>query len=174
MATRKKHVRRMPGRVGAATKDEQGRRGFVLTMQAREQHIRRDKAMSNICSNEALCALRALIHLSLLGKQGFRDLAVQCHSKAEYLKGKLASFCEVLNEGPTFNEFAVRLPIDAEQALKALLDDGVLGGIPMASLGAGERTDLLVAVTEKRSRAELDAFAARLRRACDDYRMLYH
>jgi glycine dehydrogenase subunit 1 len=159
LATRKKHVRRMPGRLAASTEDDQGRRGFVLTLQAREQHIRREKAMSNICSNEALIALRAIVHLCLLGKEGLRDVAVQCHSKAEYLKKKLSAFTEILNEGPTFNEFAVRLPGNAEAVCAGMTDRGFLAGLPLNAVGRGEDTDLLVAVTEKRTRAELDAFA---------------
>lgn len=161
MATRKDHVRKMPGRIAAETADAEGRRGFVLTLQAREQHIRREKAMSNICSNEALCALRALIYMALLGKQGFRDVARHCHSKAEYLKSKL-SFATLLNTAATFNEFAVRLPKNAEVVAAAMAERGFIAGLPLAALGAGGPNDLLIAVTERRTRAELDAFAAAL------------
>jgi glycine dehydrogenase subunit 1 len=158
MATLKKHVRKMPGRIGAMTEDGEGRRGFVLTLQAREQHIRRVKAMSNICSNEALCALRALIHMCLLGAEGFQELARQCHSKAEYLKSRLG-WATVLNDGPTFNEFAVRLPNPANEVVSAMMERGYLAGLPLASVGSGEANDLLIAVTERRTRAQLDAFA---------------
>jgi glycine cleavage system P protein (glycine dehydrogenase) subunit 1 len=158
LATRKSHVRKMPGRIAAQTEDDQGRRGYVLTLQAREQHIRREKAMSNICSNEALCALRALIYLSLLGKEGLREVATHCHAKAEYLKGRLA-FAQLLNDGPTFNEFAVRLPRPAEEVVASMTERGYLAGLPLASVGAGEPNDLLLAVTERRSRESLDAFA---------------
>jgi glycine dehydrogenase subunit 1 len=161
MATTQKYVRKMPGRIAGETVDSRGQRGFVLTLQAREQHIRRTKAMSNICSNQALCALRALIHVSLLGKEGFQELAVQCHSKAEYLKG-LLGFAKILNDGPTFNEFAVRLPKPAAEVVAAMTDRGFQAGIPLADLGAGEPNDLLIAVTEKRSRAQMDAFAKAL------------
>jgi glycine dehydrogenase subunit 1 len=161
MATRKKHVRKMPGRIAAATEDAAGRRGFVLTLQAREQHIRRAKAMSNICSNQALCALRALIYLTLMGKEGLRELAAQCHSKAEYLKSKL-TFAEVLNSAPTFNEFAVRLPKNAEEVVRAMAARGFEAGLPLESVGAGEAGDLLVAVTERRTREQLDAYAVAL------------
>lgn len=167
MATLKKHVRKMPGRIAGETKDQQGRRGFVLTLQAREQHIRRTKAMSNICSNQALCALRALIHLSLWGKEGFKEVAVACHSKAEYLKSRLG-FAEILNDGPTFNEFTVRLPVPAADVAAELLQEGFVAGLPLADVGAGEANDLLIAVTEKHSREALDAFATALERvACN-------
>ena len=164
MATRRNHMRKMPGRLVAQTQDGQGRRGFVLTLQAREQHIRRERAMSNICSNEALCALRALIYLCLLGKEGLREVAEQCHSKAEYLKGLMRAThgMKILNKGPTFNEFVVRLPGPADRAVAQLLDRGFFAGVPLAALDAGEQNDLLVAVTEKRTRADIDAFASSL------------
>jgi len=160
LAARKEYIRKMPGRIGAMTKDTKGRRGFVLTLQAREQHIRREKAMSNICSNEAHCALRALIYLCL-GPEGLREVAVHCHSKAEYLKSRLA-FAQILNEGPTFNEFAIRLPRPARSIIKSMALRGFAAGLPLVSLGRGEDTDLLVAVTEQRTRQEIDAFTAAL------------
>jgi len=162
MATRRAHIRKMPGRIASATQDAAGRRGFVLTLQAREQHIRRQKAMSNICSNEALCALRALIHLCLLGKEGIREVATHCRSKAEYLKTRLHPSIKILNSRETFNEFAVRLPKDAETVVKRMLDHGFYAGLPLASVGRGESNDLLIAVTEKRSRADIDRFAKAL------------
>ena len=165
LSTRKEHVRRMPGRLAAATEDAQGRRGFVLTLQAREQHIRREKAMSNICSNEALIALRALIYLCLLGREGLREAAIQCHAKAEYLKQRLG-FARLLNPGPTFNEFAIRLPRKAQEVCALLAEQGYLAGLPLSAVERGEETDLLIAVTEQRTRAQLDAFAEALARAC--------
>lgn len=165
LAARKKYIRKMPGRIAAATADSSGRRGFVLTLQAREQHIRREKALSNICSNQALCALRALIHVCLLGKTGFEATARICHAKAEYLKKQLG-FAQVLNAGATFNEFAVRLPVPVEQAITSVRKKGFLAGIPLKAFDKGTSNDLLIAVTEKRSRDELDAFAAALREAC--------
>lgn len=161
LATRREYVRKMPGRLAAATADSEGRRGFVLTLQAREQHIRREKAMSNICSNEALCALRALIYLCLLGKEGLRETAIQCHAKAEYLKRRLPAGW-VVDEGPTFNEFVVRLPRNAEATAARLLSRGFLAGLPLACLGAGTADELLIAVTERRTRRDLDRFAEAL------------
>lgn len=165
MTARKALVRKMPGRIVAATQDGQGRRGFVLTLQAREQHIRREKAMSNICSNEALMALRALLYLCLMGKEGLREVAVHCHSKAEYLRGRLVKECGAtdLTAGPVFNEFTLRLPKDARTVAEALLKKGYHAGLPLADLGAGEPGDLLIAVTEKRTRQELDGFADALK-----------
>ena len=165
LAARKAHIRKMPGRIAAATTDAAGRRGFVLTLQAREQHIRREKALSNICSNQALCALRALIHLCLLGGAGLEATARACHSKAEYLKSRLA-FLEILNPSTTFNEFAVRLPRPADTVIGILRGKGFLPGLPLAPLGCGGPNDLLIAVTEKRTREELDAFAEALRESC--------
>ncbi len=166
LAARKALIRKMPGRIAAATVDTEGKRGFVLTLQAREQHIRREKANSNICSNQALCALRALIYLCLAGPEGLREVAEACHAKAEYLKARLAARFPVANTGPTFNEFVVRLPIPAERAAALLLERGFLAGLPLAAVGAGGEEELLVAVTETRTRSEMDAFAAALEELC--------
>jgi len=161
LATLKKHVRKMPGRIAGATNDAKGRRGFVLTLQAREQHIRRTKAMSNICSNQALCALRALIYLSLLGKEGLLEVAEHCHSKAEYLKSKL-TFGTIVNTKPTFNEFVVRLPRPAAEVVAALSAEGIQAGLPLNDWKTGDTGDLMIAVTEKHTRDDLDRFAALL------------
>jgi len=167
MATRKNYVRKMPGRIVGATHDAKGRRGFVLTLQAREQHIRREKATSNICSNEALCALRALMYLSLVGKQGLVEVAELCASNASYAWNKLTAIPGV---DPTFrrnffNEFAVTLPRDAAEVISALVDKGYAGGFPVGRYYAGMENVLLAAFTEKRTKEEIDMFAAALEAA---------
>jgi len=164
MATRKDHCRKMPGRIAGATIDADGRRGFVLTLQAREQHIRREKAMSNICSNEALCALRALIYLSWLGKHGFKDLANTCAQKAEYAKTRLSAIpgVEVKKSAPTFNEFTIELPCDASGLVSRMIDRGFAPGFPLGRYYKGMDNYLLVAVTEKRTREQIGMFAEAL------------
>ena len=164
LATRLDLVRKMPGRLVGMTADRNGRRGYVLTLQAREQHIRREKAMSNICSNEALCALRAVIYLSLLGKGGLPEVARLCAVKAEYAKQRLGAIpgVRVKRSAPTFNEFTLELPMDASEAVARLVDQGIAAGFPLGRYYAGMENYLLVAVTEKRTRAEIGLFAVAL------------
>jgi glycine dehydrogenase subunit 1 len=167
MAVTQKLMRRLPGRLVGETLDVEGKRGFVLTLQTREQHIRREKATSNICSNHALCALAALVHLSWLGREGLAELCLLCARKTAYLREALLALPGVtaFTAGPVFRELAVRLPVPAAELVAALVPEGFLAGVPAARFAAqfaGEDLDdvLLVAVTEKRTRSEMDAFVA--------------
>jgi glycine cleavage system P protein (glycine dehydrogenase) subunit 1 len=160
MAVTDRLVRRLPGRLVGETQDLEGRRGFVLTLQTREQHIRRERATSNICSNHALNALAALVHLAWLGKQGLPELAETCLRRAAYLRERLLALPGVsaYTEGPVFREFAVRLPLPARELVHSLTPKGFLAGVPLGWVAPMLDDVLLLAVTEKRTRAEIDAF----------------
>ncbi|MCM3750320.1 aminomethyl-transferring glycine dehydrogenase subunit GcvPA [Paenibacillus pasadenensis] len=162
-------MRRMPGRIVGQTKDLDGKRGFVLTLQTREQHIRREKATSNICSNQALLALCASIFLSVMGKQGMSDAAELNIRKAHYAARVLGSLdgCSLpWPDSPYFNEFTLRLPdgTDVSELNRRLLQEGFMGGYDLGLAYPELKGHMLVAVTEKRTRAEIDAFAAALDR----------
>lgn len=160
-ATREKYIRQAPGRLCGETIDAEGRRGFVLTMSTREQHIRREKATSNICTNSGLCALAFSIHMSLLGGEGLKRLARINHAHAVRLANmlKAVSGCEVLNKS-YFNEFTLRLSKPAEQVVAHMAEKGVLAGIPVSRLHPQKRLDdlLLVASTEITSDDDREAF----------------
>jgi glycine dehydrogenase subunit 1 len=166
-ACRQELIRRMPGRLVGQTVDVDGGRGFVLTLQTREQHIRREKATSNICTNVALCALMATIYVAILGKQGIRRVGELSTAKAHYAAEVLAQVPGVrLRYGaPFFKEFGLELPVSPDRVVKRLLRAGILAGIPLGRFDRAHRKTLLVAVTEKRSREEIDAYARALHRA---------
>ncbi len=159
-AAREKYLRQMPGRIAGATVDAEGKRGYVMALQTREQHIRREKATSNICTNQMLCALTALVYLSLMGREGLREVAEQSAQKAHYLADQLTRIpgVRLAFEGPFFREFVLELEgKTAREVREALLADGILFGHPVAE------QRLLVAVTEKRTRQEMDRVVQRLR-----------
>ena len=165
MACREQFVRRLPGRIAGQTVDREGRRCWVLTLQTREQHIRRDKATSNICTNQGLFALRAAIYLSAVGPQGLRETAELCVRKAEYAKSLLAAGgrFSVRFTSPTFKEFVVRDKRgDVAQVLARALERGVLAGIPLGRWYPELADCFQVAVTEKRTRGEIEAWAKAL------------
>lgn len=151
-ACKEKFVRQMPGRLCGQTVDANGQRGFVLTLSTREQHIRREKATSNICTNSGLCALAFSIHMTLLGERGLRDLAALNHARAVELADRLAAIPGVrLVNDSFFNEFCIELPVDARQVVHQLADRGVLGGVSLGRLYADQPQlagGLLIAVTE--------------------------
>jgi glycine dehydrogenase subunit 1 len=165
MATREKYVRNLPGRIVGETTDVKGQRGFVLTLQTREQHIRRDKATSNICSNEALCALAATIYLSLLGKQGLKETAQLCADKASYAYQRLTAIPGVKPHFPAkwvFNEIVLDLPCDATVAIGKLIEKGYAAGFPLSRYYKGMDNSILIAVTEKRTKQEIGMLAEEL------------
>jgi len=164
MATRKKFVRKMPGRIAARTVDRTGREGFVLALQAREQHVRRAKATSNICTNESLCALAALVYLSLLGKRGLVELAELCLAKAAYARKRLLAIpgVELRFNAPFFNEFVITLPRSAADVINDLIEHGFAAGFPLSRYYSDMDNDILIAVTEKRTRGEIGMLAETL------------
>ncbi|MGH9748450.1 MAG: aminomethyl-transferring glycine dehydrogenase subunit GcvPA [Candidatus Polarisedimenticolia bacterium] len=163
IAARRAYLRQMPGRIVGETTDVDGRRGYVLTLSTREQHIRREKATSNICTNEGLAALTAAITMAVLGKEGLREMAAQCHAKAVYAHRALAAAgCRPLTSAPFFNEFAVEVKRPAEEAVSALAAKGILAGVPASRWLPERPRDLLVAVTELNTRAAIDRLAAEL------------
>ena len=164
LATRQEFVRRIPGRLVGATVDTEGRRGFVLTLQTREQHIRREKASSNICTNEALLALAAAIYMASLGKSGFHKVSELNLRKAAYAREAIRQIPRfgLAFDAPTFNEFVIRTPLRPEEINRRLLASGILGGAPLGQWYPELSDAWLVCVTEQRTRAEIDRLVALL------------
>lgn len=158
MAVREKYLRRMPGRICGRTRDARGREGYVLTLQAREQHIRREKAGSNICSNQALCALAAAVHLALLGPSGLAEVGRQCLAKSAYAKTRLAQIPGVTLpfHVPTFKEFVVQTDEQPDKVNARLGEAGILGGLDLSRFYPELPNHILMCVTEMRSRPEID------------------
>ncbi len=168
-ATREKYVRQMPGRLAGETVDAEGKRGFVLTLSTREQHIRREKATSNICTNSGLCALAFSVHMTLLGEKGLTDLAKVNHANAVKVAERLSAIRGVrLVNDSFFNEFTLELPVEARPAVHAMVEAGVLGGVSLGRLypdSQALQNGLVVAVTEVVSNTDIDALEGALKEA---------
>jgi glycine dehydrogenase subunit 1 len=164
MGAREEYLRYLPGRVSGGTVDHEGNRGYVLTLQAREQHIRRERAYSNICTNQSLCALAATVYLSLMGRSGLRRVAELCLQKAHYLADRLCELggVSMVCEAAFFKEFAVKLPVPASEVVTKLRERGILAGAPLGDYYSEMGDSLLVCATEKRTKAEIDEFVERL------------
>jgi glycine dehydrogenase subunit 1 len=160
IAAKEKYVRQMPGRLVGETKDSQGRRGFVLTLSTREQHIRREKATSNICTNQALVALMATVFMTVYGKEGIKDLALQNLAKADYAAKTLGAGGKLLfPESPRFNEFVLRSEETAEQMNARLLEHKIIGGLPLHKWYPELGNASLWCATELTTRLQMDSAA---------------
>jgi glycine dehydrogenase subunit 1 len=169
-ATKKTYIRKMSGRLVGETVDNRGQRAYVLTLTAREQHIRRERATSNICTNQGLVALTSTIYMSLLGKTGFKELAKLNYHKAHYTAEQINSIqgFELWSSEPFFNEFTIRCPKPAAKINEGLLEYGILGGYDLGQDYPQLSDYLLVAVTEMNSKEEIDLLVQALAEVCDD------
>jgi glycine dehydrogenase subunit 1 len=159
LTSRKKYIRNMPGRIAARTVDSEGKTGYVLALQTREQHIRRERATSNICTNQALCALAATVYLAWMGREGIKEVARQCLARARYLADRIAEISgfAIPIGHRFFKEFVVQTPVPAKEIITAGIARGILAGVDLGRFAPEWQNLLLIAVTEKRTRAELDA-----------------
>lgn len=164
LSTKREFIRRIPGRLSGRTKDKNGNPGFVLTLQTREQHIRRDRATSNICTNQALCALAATVYLSLLGKSGLEKVGRLCLSKSHYAASRISELpgFSLRFKGPFFKEFLVKAPVAPNRLTGKLAKYGIVPGIDMVKFRLGLKGCFLIAVTEKRTKEQIDELVSRL------------
>ena len=167
-ACAEKYVRQMPGRLVGIAYDKNGKRGFVLTLSTREQHIRREKATSNICTNQGLIALAATVYMEAMGKQGLQEVAMQNAQKAAYAKKKITEISgfSIPFSSPTFNEFIVRAPKNANEILENLrTEKGIIGGLALSKYYSDNPNDFLVCITETNTKAQIDSLVEGLKLA---------